>query len=138
MTDVEDGPAPPSFEAEYSLEFPLRCPHCKDTIQRLQALRLARARVNFISLLPPSDASGLQAPCSWSLPELSSAFVSPVSVSCTTKHGAEPKWPNTFASSPVPPSVGIQSRMVVPLSSVAKPAERGPAAPVGVTIPFPT
>ncbi len=52
MTDVEDGPAPPSFEAEYTLESPLKCPHCQDTIQRLQALRLARARVNFISLLP--------------------------------------------------------------------------------------
>ena len=52
MADVEDGPAPPNFEAEYTLESSLKCPHCKDTIQQLQALRLARGRVNFISLLP--------------------------------------------------------------------------------------
>jgi uncharacterized protein YbaR (Trm112 family) len=52
MEDIEDGPAPPSFEAEYALESPLTCPHCKETIKALQALRLARIRVNFISLLP--------------------------------------------------------------------------------------
>lgn len=51
MAEDEGGPAP-NFEAEYTLESPLRCPHCKDTIQALQALRLARGRVNFISLLP--------------------------------------------------------------------------------------
>ena len=52
MPEIEDGPAPPSFEAEYTLESPLKCPYCKDTIRSLQALRLARTRVNFISLLP--------------------------------------------------------------------------------------
>ena len=52
MAEVEDGPAPPDYEAEYTLESPLKCPHCKQTIQVLQALRLARSRVNFISLLP--------------------------------------------------------------------------------------
>jgi hypothetical protein len=52
MAEVEDGPAPPSFEAEYTLESPLKCPQCKGTIKCLQALRLARTRVNFISLLP--------------------------------------------------------------------------------------
>ena len=52
MAQVEDGSAPPSFEAEYALESPLKCPHCKDTVKCLQALRLARIRVNFISLLP--------------------------------------------------------------------------------------
>jgi hypothetical protein len=52
MDEVEDAPAPPSFEAEYALESPLRCPHCRETIKSLQALRLARTRVNFISLLP--------------------------------------------------------------------------------------
>ena len=50
--EVEDGPTPPRFEAEYALESPLKCPHCKETIRCLQALRLARTRVNFISLLP--------------------------------------------------------------------------------------
>jgi hypothetical protein len=52
MEEVEDDAAPPSFEAEYALESPLGCPHCKETIKSLQALRLARTRVNFISLLP--------------------------------------------------------------------------------------
>jgi hypothetical protein len=52
MEEMEDGPAPPSFEAEYALESPLSCPHCSETIKSLQALRLARTRVNFISLLP--------------------------------------------------------------------------------------
>lgn len=52
MAEVEDGPASPSFEAEYALESPLKCPQCRDTIGCLQALRLARTRVNFISLLP--------------------------------------------------------------------------------------
>ena len=52
MAEVEDVSAPPSFEAEYALESPLKCPHCMDTVKALQALRLARTRVNFISLLP--------------------------------------------------------------------------------------
>ena len=52
MAEDDEGPAPPSFEAEYALESPLRCPHCRETVQRLQALRLVRTRVNFISLLP--------------------------------------------------------------------------------------
>ena len=51
MTE-DEGPSPPSFEAEYTLESPLKCPHCKDTIRAVQALRLVRTQVNFISLLP--------------------------------------------------------------------------------------
>jgi len=50
--DVEDGPPPPDFEAEYALESPLKCPHCKGMIKTVLALRLVRTRVNFISLLP--------------------------------------------------------------------------------------
>ena len=49
---TEPLPTPPSFEAEYALESPLKCPHCKDTITTLQVLRLVRTRVNFISMLP--------------------------------------------------------------------------------------
>lgn len=49
---TEPTPVPPPFEAEYAIESPLRCPHCKDTITTLQVLRLVRARVNFVSLLP--------------------------------------------------------------------------------------
>ncbi|HUL75918.1 MAG TPA: hypothetical protein VL691_01535 [Vicinamibacteria bacterium] len=49
---TEPLPAPPSFEAEYALESPLKCPHCKETISTVQVLRLVRTRVNFISMLP--------------------------------------------------------------------------------------
>ena len=49
---TEPAPAPPAFEAEYALESPLKCPHCRETISSLQVLRLVRTRVNFISMLP--------------------------------------------------------------------------------------
>ena len=52
MTESSDAPSTPSFEAEYALEFPLKCPHCKDTISCVQVVRLVRTRVNFVSLLP--------------------------------------------------------------------------------------
>ncbi len=48
----EQNPAPAAFEAEYAIESPLSCPHCKQTIATLQVLRLVRTRVNFISMLP--------------------------------------------------------------------------------------
>ena len=49
---TETVPPAPAFEAEYTLESPLKCPHCKDTIASVQVLRLVRTRVNFISMLP--------------------------------------------------------------------------------------
>jgi hypothetical protein len=49
---TEPAPTAPSFEAEYAIEAPLRCPHCKEMITTLQVLRLVRTRVNFVSLLP--------------------------------------------------------------------------------------
>jgi len=49
---TEPTPTPPAFEAEYALESPLKCPHCKETISTLQVVRLVRTRVNFISMLP--------------------------------------------------------------------------------------
>ncbi len=48
----EGNPAATAFEAEYAIESPLCCPHCKETISTLQVLRLVRTRVNFISMLP--------------------------------------------------------------------------------------
>jgi len=49
---TEPVPPAPAFEAEYALESPLKCPHCRETITSLQVLRLVRTRVNFISMLP--------------------------------------------------------------------------------------
>jgi hypothetical protein len=49
---TEPSPPLPAYEAEYTLESPLKCPHCKETIASLQVLRLVRTRVNFISMLP--------------------------------------------------------------------------------------
>ena len=49
---TEPTPQAPAFEAEYAIESPLRCPHCKETIATVQVLRLVRTRVNFVSLLP--------------------------------------------------------------------------------------
>jgi CheY-like chemotaxis protein len=40
------------IDAEYSLECPVRCPSCGDTISALKAVRLLRAHVNFTSTLP--------------------------------------------------------------------------------------
>lgn len=40
------------IDAEYSLECPVRCPSCGDTISTLKAVRLLRAHVNFTSTLP--------------------------------------------------------------------------------------
>jgi hypothetical protein len=52
VTESSDAPSTPTFEAEYALEFPLRCPHCEATITCVQVVRLVRTRVNFVSLLP--------------------------------------------------------------------------------------
>jgi hypothetical protein len=51
VTESSDAPAP-TFEAEYALEFPLRCPHCQGAISSVQVVRLVRTRVNFVSFLP--------------------------------------------------------------------------------------
>jgi CheY-like chemotaxis protein len=40
------------IEAAYSLECPVRCPSCGDTISTLKAVRLLRTHVNFTSTLP--------------------------------------------------------------------------------------
>jgi CheY-like chemotaxis protein len=40
------------IDAEYTLECPVRCPACGESISSLKAVRLVRAHVNFISTLP--------------------------------------------------------------------------------------
>jgi uncharacterized protein YbaR (Trm112 family) len=40
--------------AVYGLEHPICCPNCRSEIQELYAVRLFRARVNFMSSLPRS------------------------------------------------------------------------------------
>ena len=40
------------IEAEYSLESPVRCPACGETVSTLKAVRLLRVHVNFTSTLP--------------------------------------------------------------------------------------
>jgi CheY-like chemotaxis protein len=42
----------PKSDAEYRLEFPVRCPACGERIETLKAVRLIRAQVNFTSTLP--------------------------------------------------------------------------------------
>jgi uncharacterized protein YbaR (Trm112 family) len=36
----------------YTLEEPVRCPHCREPIRTLQVVRLKRAQVSFTSTLP--------------------------------------------------------------------------------------
>jgi hypothetical protein len=52
MPPAPDAPPAPSFDAEYTLEQPLRCPQCKAEISTVQVVRLLRTRVNFVSMLP--------------------------------------------------------------------------------------
>lgn len=40
------------IEAEFTLESPAACPHCKDVLHSVQVIRLLRTRVNFVSSLP--------------------------------------------------------------------------------------
>ncbi len=39
-------------EAEYTLEYAARCPHCRQEIEIMNVARLLRTRVNFTSTLP--------------------------------------------------------------------------------------
>ena len=38
--------------ATYTLELPVRCPHCRDVIRTLRAIRLKRSQAPFTSTLP--------------------------------------------------------------------------------------
>ena len=42
----------PYNEAEYLLEAPLACPHCRKEITCVRVIRLLRVKVNFVSMLP--------------------------------------------------------------------------------------
>jgi hypothetical protein len=39
-------------EAEYTLEYPVKCPWCSSDLEVLKVVRLLRTRVNFTSTLP--------------------------------------------------------------------------------------
>jgi phage FluMu protein Com len=39
-------------EAEYTLEYPVKCPFCEEEIDFLRVVRLLRTKVNFTSTLP--------------------------------------------------------------------------------------
>jgi hypothetical protein len=43
---------PERFDAVYRLESPVKCPHCRETVTTLKAVRLLRDQVNFTSTLP--------------------------------------------------------------------------------------
>jgi hypothetical protein len=49
--EASDDPSRQS-EAEYTLEYPARCPHCAAELEALRVARLLRTRVNFTSTLP--------------------------------------------------------------------------------------
>jgi len=38
--------------AEYTLELPARCPHCREPIHTIRVLRMTRSKVQFTSTLP--------------------------------------------------------------------------------------
>ena len=42
----------PEAEAEYTLEYEARCPHCRKVLDVVLVARLLRTRVNFTSTLP--------------------------------------------------------------------------------------
>jgi hypothetical protein len=42
----------PEAEAEYTLEYPVKCPWCNADLEILKVVRLLRTRVNFTSTLP--------------------------------------------------------------------------------------
>ena len=41
-----------SYEAEYALEQPVRCPQCRVEVSTVHVVRLLRSKVNFTSTLP--------------------------------------------------------------------------------------
>ena len=58
MTDAQESETPErtttgrEAEAEYTLEYPVLCPHCDTELETLKVVRLLRTRVNFTSTLP--------------------------------------------------------------------------------------
>ena len=61
--------------AVYGLEFPVRCPVCRQEIDELYVVRLYRAKVNFVSSLPRSGRVAVCPKCTSVLPgELGAVF----------------------------------------------------------------
>jgi phage terminase large subunit GpA-like protein len=40
------------IEAEYQLEYAVKCPHCGEDLDTVRVVRLLRTKVNFTSMLP--------------------------------------------------------------------------------------
>lgn len=49
---MEGSKAPVETEAEYTLEFPVKCSNCESWIDRIGVVRLLRTKINFTSALP--------------------------------------------------------------------------------------
>ena len=49
---ISEGASGREAEAEYTLEYSVRCPHCEQDLEMLKVVRLLRTRVNFTSTLP--------------------------------------------------------------------------------------
>lgn len=49
---MQDPISDTDVEAEFTLESPVRCPQCSDSIEELQVVRILRTKVNFVSSLP--------------------------------------------------------------------------------------
>jgi hypothetical protein len=53
LSDVQpEIPAEWTTAATYTLEFPAKCPHCREPLNTLRVMRLRRSQVSFISTLP--------------------------------------------------------------------------------------
>jgi len=50
-------------EAEYALETPLACPHCRQEMRAVSVVRLLRTRVDFVSTLPRRGHVIICPPC---------------------------------------------------------------------------
>lgn len=59
---------PVAFEAEYELEEPARCPHCRQLISTFGIVRAVRRRVNFVSTLPRRGFVAVCSECRTILP----------------------------------------------------------------------
>lgn len=49
---MPDQDSPSLGEAEYALEYALKCHHCQQELKSVAVIRLLRTRVDFVSTLP--------------------------------------------------------------------------------------
>ena len=52
MEEPTDMEPTDSYEAEYDVEVPIKCPKCQEEITSVHVARLLRSKVNFTSTLP--------------------------------------------------------------------------------------